>query len=224
MQLTLLNTLKSWSNKKLLDHCNNFLLPDLPERNQHIQEKILNGLAIYNSNELRYISNDGICVAISSIGTSNCYEVLVQLNTSDLRVVKPISKIEADGFEIVTVCNYYDEPGIPFFAEIFQNNLNETFICNYIRHVRKLIDVLEQVNCKYPNGPINPYKFIRDKDGLVFNPYIVSLDKFSCQNTKENFLEAQHKQLGYLLFAWKESMNINLDWTIIKQEAKNLWK
>lgn len=219
----LLEKIKSWTPEKMLAYTNNFPLPDLPERNQYIQEKILNGLVIYSNKSLRYIGDDGVVVAITESNDSTCYDVLCKLYNSSFRTIKPVKRQCIDGFEIVELKNEFDDPGIPGYAEIQENNLNTEYILEFVRQVGLMIDQLDILNCKYP-GIVNPYKFVRDEKGFFFNPYIGNVDVIRFINSKEDFLELQNKQLGYLLFAFKESSNIDFDVKLIKSKAKELWR
>jgi len=219
----LLDKVKTWSEEKMLEYTNNFPLPDLPERNLFIQEKIFNGLIIYSNKSLRYIGDDGVVIAITQTDDCSCYYALSKLYNTSIRTVKPVKCQYIDGFEVVELKNEFDDPGIPGNAEIQENNFNDNYFIEYVVNIGKMIYELDRLGLKFPNF-INPYKFVRDTKGYFFNPYINNLDELHFVHSKEEFLDNQYKQLGYLLFAFKESMNIEFDTNLIKQKAKELWQ
>jgi hypothetical protein len=219
----LLNKVKTWSHEKMMEYTNNIPLPDLPQRNHFIQEKIFDGIIIYSNRSLRYIGDNGVVIAITETTDTSCYDTLCKLYGSSFRTVQPINHSFIDGFEIVELKNEFNEPGIPGNAEIQENNFNDEYFLKFVINVSKMIHELDKVGSKYPNF-INPYKFVRDSKGYFFNPYINNLDELSFVHSKEEFLDNQHKQLGYLLFAFKESMNIDFDSVLIKKKAKELWQ
>ena len=220
---TLLQKIRGWTPEKMLSYTNNVPLPDLPERNQYIQEKILNGIVIYSHRSLRYIGDDGVVVAITKTNDTTCYDTLCKLHGTSFRTIKPISRQCIDEFEIVVMKNEFDDPGIPGYAEIQENNLDTSYFVEFVTQVGIMINELDRLECDFP-GIINPYKFVRDSKGYFFSPYIGNTDEVRFINSKEDFLEMQHKQLGYLLFAFKESSNIDFDTKLIKTKAKELWR
>jgi hypothetical protein len=225
---SLLHLLKSWTPEKLVEYTQNLRLPDLPERNSFIQEKVHNGLAIYSNEALRYIGDDGVFVSITLTEDDTCYNALCNLyNDKRLRTVQPVNRIHIDGYEIVELRNEFDEPGIPFFGELISDTFNENYWIEYINCVAKLIEAISDNNLKYPSTFVNPHKFVRDAKGLFFNPYIFSLDHIKFTNNKTSFLKSQHQQIGYLLFAYPEAIHMpkiqQMNWNLIKQEAINQW-
>lgn len=225
---SLLNLVKQWTPAKMAEYAQNLPLPDLPERSRFIQEKVFNGLAIYSNESLRYIGDDGVFVSITKTTDDTCYNTLCKLyENKKLRTVIPVSRSHIDGYEIVVTRNEFDDPGIPFFGEMFSENFDENYWFEYINCVKTLIDVIGECGLKYPDTFINPHKFIRDKLGLCFNPYIFSLDRVEFTCDISTFMQNQHQQLGYLVFAYPEAIHTpavqNMNWSIVRQKAIELW-
>lgn len=229
MIAVLLGKIRSWTPEKMLEYTNNIPLPDLPERNRYIQEYVGDGLAIYGNESLRYYANDGSMISIEKHIDEINYEKLTRIYTSNLmRIVKPIQRAIIDGYEIVETHNEFDDPGVPFFAEVNYPNFGNDYWYEYIDSVKSLMNSLKFIESGYPNTPINPHKFIRDDKGLFYNPYISNFDRISYDSSKEDFLEAQHKQLGYMSFALESSMLVDnmklIDWKTIKKTARDIWQ
>lgn len=225
----LLEKVNSWTNEKMLAYTNNVPLPDLPDRNKYIQEYVGKGLAIYGNDSLRYYADDGSMISIESRFNEIDYIKLQKIYDSKLmRVVKPISRIVVGKFEIIEVHNEFNEPGVPFFAEVNDDTFGDSYWFDYINAVKSLMDSLAFINSGYPVSPINPHKFIRDKNGLFYNPYVSNFDRISYDASREDFLDVQHKQLGYMSFALESSMLVDnmklIDWKTIKKNAREIWQ